>query len=540
MGLSPSLIGLVAVLCVLAVVYVPLMRFGQGGWTADYFCPGESNLMQKEIHRLNNELEELKKTNGNLQHALSRSVATSARLGASQGGSAITLQSSHVDPTIIKLDLGEMLGPHAFTAGVSYDPFVCFPTLKQAFPKASESEIKAVSDRARKDLIHSFAEVHNISASDVDTTAEYYQHKFHSPGKFSANLTGSLHAIFNDSTFLLWRKTISLILSRYFMTPYGNLYVGYMNFCPEAHIAGSKTINLLGELCKTQVSLEKAPEYIGFYNKPWDAIDSIIRDALNVGTCTTHFRNGSASWAHWLTTLRTTPEWKTFDVPNGLMDLVVLLFDMLYEHQTVFSRQYWMGVITMQNPFDVYAIQDIIYSTRPDLLIETGTANGGSALLWAGIMELAELPDTSQILTVDLNEPVWTAGSRSWGGVPREDPTKSKLWQKRIRFHKNSTDNPAFFELVVKASALGKKSVMVALDSAHHGLHVAKELELYCPLVTVGSYCIIEDTKMSRWHSDGPLAAVKDFVGRHPEFVIDRSRELLYSHHTFGYLKRVK
>ena len=69
---------------------------------------------------------------------------------------------------------------------------------------------------------------------------------------------------------------------------------------------------------------------------------------------------------------RMTPEWKTFAVETLDQDKIVLLFDMLYEHRQVFKQQYWMGIITMQNPFDMYSIQDIIYTTRPDLLIETG------------------------------------------------------------------------------------------------------------------------------------------------------------------------
>ena len=90
----------------------------------------------------------------------------------------------------------------------------------------------------------------------------------------------------------------------------------------------------------------------------------------------------------------------------------------------------------------------------------------------------------------------------------------------------------------VKERAKGQK-VMVLLDSHHSELHVFAELEYYCPMVSVGCYCIVEDTKMSRWSSDGPMAAVKRFLETHPEFVIDRSREHLYSHHTSGYLKRV-
>ena len=64
-------------------------------------------------------------------------------------------------------------------------------------------------------------------------------------------------------------------------------------------------------------------------------------------------------------------------------------------------------------------------------------------------------------------------------------------------------------------------------------------MDAFCPMVSVGMYCIVEDTKMSRWSTNGPLEAVKTFMTSHShEFEMDRDRELLFSHHVMGYLKR--
>jgi cephalosporin hydroxylase len=83
--------------------------------------------------------------------------------------------------------------------------------------------------------------------------------------------------------------------------------------------------------------------------------------------------------------------------------------------------------------------------------------------------------------------------------------------------------------------------VLVLLDSHHAAAHVLTEMEAYCPLVSVGSFCIVEDTKLSRWtNSDpGPLASVQSFLAWHAEFAVDRDRELLFTHHPYGYLQRL-
>jgi cephalosporin hydroxylase len=93
------------------------------------------------------------------------------------------------------------------------------------------------------------------------------------------------------------------------------------------------------------------------------------------------------------------------------------------------------------------------------------------------------------------------------------------------------------------ASAAGSPSVrvLVLLDSHHSALHVLTEMEAYCGLVSPGSFCIIEDTKLTRWtNADaGPLESVRSFVSLHPEFRVQRDRELLFTHHPYGYLQRL-
>ncbi|GAX77817.1 hypothetical protein CEUSTIGMA_g5260.t1 [Chlamydomonas eustigma] len=158
----------------------------------------------------------------------------------------------------------------------------------------------------------------------------------------------------------------------------------------------------------------------------------------------------------------------------------------------------------------------------------TGTANGGSALLWSGIMELAGLEE-SKIITVDIQNPVWNPQDQKLQAV---HPSTLCLFQ-------GDTLDPDLVT-TISAAAATKRVVMVTLDSGHNMEHVLKEMEKYCPLVTVGAYCIVEDTKMSRWHSTGPLMAVKAFLEKHREFESDRSRELMYTHHSMGYLKRIK
>lgn len=191
----------------------------------------------------------------------------------------------------------------------------------------------------------------------------------------------------------------------------------------------------------------------------------------------------------------------------------------------------------MQDPFDFLSIQALLYQVKPDLIIETGTASGGSALAWASLLELFEY-NTTRIITIDMNAPESGFGSEHAVKNPVDHP----LWAKYVTFIQGYSTVPEVIEQVT-ASVVTASTVLVLLDSDHSYNTVTQELPLYCNMVTVGSYCIVEDTKMSRWTPrGGPLEAVEDFLKTEQgqNFASDRSRELLYSQHVKGYLKRIK
>ncbi|KAG1671401.1 hypothetical protein FOA52_011898 [Chlamydomonas sp. UWO 241] len=505
---------LTALLGAMLVVYAPQLKLGGGPTTTTII---HARNIVGDSAEMGAQLVQLKEENARLLGLLEAKSSTGSP-----------------DPTDVHIPLVKFFGPHPFTTGISYDPYVCFPDLKTVFPNMTDFEKTAILQRATGDLVDALAAVHKVDKTEIDPQKMYHQQKFNS-AKFTGQepLDEILAPLANDKIYQEWRHVLAKVLAPYLCDAFAHLHIG----CPSA--PALETPMSLGMHCR-DVTWEQAVEKGGYHGQPYATLHEVAR-VISEGTCMTHKRDDEPSFAHWVAKDRMfNQDWKTFDVENLEQDAVVFLFDMLYEKMHVFLRQYWMGIVTMQNPFDMYSIQDIIYTNQPDLLIETGTAGGGSANLWSSIMELAEMED-SKIVTIDVND-VYSGQSAGWGGrlIARQDPTQTKLWKKRVQFIKGHTTDPVIFEQVKKA-AEGKAKVMVTLDSGHHKQLVAEELKLYCMLVTVGEYCVVEDMKMSRWHSTGPYEAVKEFLAEHPDlFVIDRTRELLYTHHAMGYLKRVK
>lgn len=186
------------------------------------------------------------------------------------------------------------------------------------------------------------------------------------------------------------------------------------------------------------------------------------------------------------------------------------------------SRVRWLGVEAQKCPLDLWVYQELLYDTRPDVVIETGTAAGGSALFLASMFDLLE---AGRVVTVDVDQ---RAGRPS---------------HPRIEYVAGSSADPS-----VSARVLGSirddARVMVILDSDHSCEHVSAELEIYAPRVTPGCYLIVEDTNLNGnpvrpEFGDGPAEAVSAFVAGHPEFEVDRDCErLLVSFHPGGYLRR--
>lgn len=180
----------------------------------------------------------------------------------------------------------------------------------------------------------------------------------------------------------------------------------------------------------------------------------------------------------------------------------------------------WMGYPAIKSPFDLWTYSEIIWETQPDLIIETGTLAGASALYLAHTLDAVAAqggPQGSEIITIDINP---------YPGLPEHD---------RITYF-NGDSVAEKMAAKVGRRAEGKR-VMVILDSDHSYEHVLKELRTYNSLVAPGCYLIVEDT----W---GPLGygaakAVKEFLSRPTPFTVDRSRERhLMTFHPGGFLKK--
>lgn len=200
-------------------------------------------------------------------------------------------------------------------------------------------------------------------------------------------------------------------------------------------------------------------------------------------------------------------------------------FQRLYydSEEKTWQTTYWLGTRALKLPMDLWIYQEIISETRPDLIIETGTAHGGSALFLASICDLI---DHGRVVTIDIEDR---------DGRPRHP---------RITQLIGSSTSPAIVDRVREMLGPTNKG-MVILDSDHARDHVLRELELYSPFVAPRGYLIVEDTNVNGHpvdptHGPGPMEALTEFLSRGQPFVVDRSREkLLLTFNPSGYLRRV-
>jgi cephalosporin hydroxylase len=204
----------------------------------------------------------------------------------------------------------------------------------------------------------------------------------------------------------------------------------------------------------------------------------------------------------------------------------------------------WLGRPIIQYPQDIVAMQELLWSIQPDLIVETGIAHGGSLIFSASMLELNAAcggPKNAEVLGVDID-------IRAHNRAAIEAHPLSR----RIKMLQGSSVAPDIVEKV-KVLAAGKQRVLVCLDSNHTHDHVLAELEAYAGLTTVGSYCVVFDTVVEQlpaefcedrpWGpGDNPWTAVREFLKTHPEFEIDKKMDhkLLVSVAPDGYLKRTR
>jgi cephalosporin hydroxylase len=202
----------------------------------------------------------------------------------------------------------------------------------------------------------------------------------------------------------------------------------------------------------------------------------------------------------------------------------------MYHHDLIaktgnFASTTWLGTPIWQNVLDLWTIQETMAEVRPALLIETGTNRGGSALFYANVMDLL---GHGRVLTIDIER-------------------LHALDHPRIEFVQGDSVSDAVVARARAAAEDADGPVMVILDGDHSRDHVARELELYAPLVTRGSLLlsqdgIIDESPFFRDTRPGPLPANREFLRRHPEFEHDRelNERFLLTHHPLGWLRRVR
>lgn len=222
-----------------------------------------------------------------------------------------------------------------------------------------------------------------------------------------------------------------------------------------------------------------------------------------------------------------------------------------FEHKYMYNFEY-LGRPIIQLPNDILAMQELIWQIKPDLIIETGIAHGGSLILSASMLSLLDYCDAiEQGTTLDpkstrrrvlgLDIDIRAHNRAAIEGHPMAN---------RIDMIEGSSIDPAIIAQV-QAIARGYERVLVCLDSNHTHEHVLAELEAYAPLASAGSYCVVFDTIVEDMPAemfpdrpwgpgDNPKTAVWEYLKTHPEFEIDKQidHKLLISVAPDGYLKK--
>jgi cephalosporin hydroxylase len=209
--------------------------------------------------------------------------------------------------------------------------------------------------------------------------------------------------------------------------------------------------------------------------------------------------------------------------PADTSSLVDQFHRLYYGHrEQTWGNTFWLGHRVLKCPLDLWCYQEILYDVRPELIIETGTYQGGSALFLASICDLL---GQGKVLTIDVDR--------------REDRPRHP----RITYLTGSSTSSAILRQV-RQRAKCTPRVLVILDSGHAKNHVLSEMDVYAPLVTPGSYLVVEDTNLNGHpvesdHGPGPAEAVAEFLERNDAFVRDESREkFLLTFNPRGFLEK--
>jgi cephalosporin hydroxylase len=243
--------------------------------------------------------------------------------------------------------------------------------------------------------------------------------------------------------------------------------------------------------------------------------------------------------------------WRVRVGPNKwvTMDEVAFAYDVWFEENQRFQYMSWLGVFIQQDPIDAFAIQDMLWRVKPDLVIEIGTNTGGGAIFYSTIMR-AYNPN-AKIITLDV-----VPKPRNWNArnsancvgciIGPEHP----YWNDGMITYIQGRVTEQATRDKVQPFVDAAKTVLVIEDASHRYPDTLDNIEATYHWVTKGSYLLVQDTKMDRFvaglgkkygrYKFGPMRSVDEFVAKHADkFVIDRRFEyLLYSQHHRGWLLR--
>jgi cephalosporin hydroxylase len=207
---------------------------------------------------------------------------------------------------------------------------------------------------------------------------------------------------------------------------------------------------------------------------------------------------------------------------------LVHAFHQQYYHRLGWDRNAYLGYQIKQCPFDLQVYHELVYRVRPDFILQTGVAGGGSILFFATLLDLIGSGPDCLVIGVDLR---LTDAART-------------LTHPRIRLVEGSSTAPETIKSLERFVSPGGRG-LVSLDSDHSERHVAGELRLYREYVGIGSYLVAEDTNVNGHpvfprHGPGPFEAVEAFLREDRRFVRDDEvwKRNLFSFHQHGWLKR--
>lgn len=204
------------------------------------------------------------------------------------------------------------------------------------------------------------------------------------------------------------------------------------------------------------------------------------------------------------------------------------LYEWLIYHQRHIhlSECRWMGIKAQKNPLDAWVYQEIIYEIKPDIIIEIGSAEGGTTLFLANLLDLI---GKGNVISIDI------------------DRSGYKVQHDRVIL---LTGDSTSTEIIIRVEALCKgKSVLIIHDAGHEKQQVLKDLMAYSCFVSVNSYFIVEDGIVELfkprdgfgYYKEGPLSAIAEFLRNNPNFIVAKEREkYILTYNPKGFLKRIR